>query len=681
MRIGVLFVSVWAVVLAWGQQVTNLDYFAESGACEFDYNKDGLTDGLQLYTYESLSPNDLVLQLDNSIKFAGAASQRIRLQKSSSGAGRAVIQENVNWDSGMTPEVGEPLRISLAIRADAFQNATYEVYALTGQRQIRLLAPTASPTTGWQVLSAVVPVELTESGTPRVTLVVAIRAEAGSASGTLWIDELRALSARTVARTNRFPCGLKLAHDFLYSERKGFRYLTQPVGIALGNVETSKVLVRHFPEIIWVPYAYFCATQIPPTTRYNSDLYHYDDVEANHPDWFLLNGSGERIFFDNSYYVDIGRTDVRERAWQSLRDFLNRCGRPRYVYLDNFDTRVGPTRFQPPAYPTNESWIQAVVGWTQYVGTRALNEFGTRFIPNAAWAPGFWNRGLPGYPDAPGVPTLPYMGGWLLEHFATKAESDNRTSFQFYGSASGVNGPQAWERRLLRDSIRLITENPDKIAVLIPTFRLGLPDSTAKVRYAIAMCLIVQHENTYVHFDPRYQQDDYPTGYLPAELFIPLGNPVGNFRIQDGDIIVGGLFIREYQNGIVLANPRSDRDFTFVVPRDLYDWDRNLIRAGTQITIPRQTGLVLWSAPEISVSLSPSSVEVLPGETVQFTVTYRNTGTAPGTNVRIAVPLPDGMTLVGSNPTATLENGQVVWVVPNIPVNGTGTLRFTVRVQ
>lgn len=110
-------------------------------------------------------------------------------------------------------------------------------------------------------------------------------------------------------------------------------------------------------------------------------------------------------------------------------------------------------------------------------------------------------------------------------------------------------------------------------------------------------------------------------------------------------------------------------------------WDRNLVRAGTQITIPPQSGMVLWSAPEISVSLSPETAQVLPGETVQFTITYRNTGTAPGTNVRIAVPLPDGMTLVGSNPTATFENGQVVWVVPNIPVNGTGTLRFTVRVQ
>ncbi len=152
-------------------------------------------------------------------------------------------------------------------------------------------------------------------------------------------------------------------------------------------------------------------------------------------------------------------------------------------------------------------------------------------------------------------------------------------------------------------------------------------------------------------------------------------------RILNGDIVTGGLFVRNYENGIVVWNPCNDRDFTFTVPRDLYDWDRNLIRAGTVVSIPRQTGHVFYSAPEITVELSPQNAEVLPGQTVQFTVTYRNRGTAPGTNVRIAVPLPQGMTLVGSNPQARLENGQVVWIVPSVPVGGQGTLQFTVRVE
>jgi uncharacterized repeat protein (TIGR01451 family) len=106
-----------------------------------------------------------------------------------------------------------------------------------------------------------------------------------------------------------------------------------------------------------------------------------------------------------------------------------------------------------------------------------------------------------------------------------------------------------------------------------------------------------------------------------------------------------------------------------------------LVRAGTQVQVPPQTGLVFYAAPEITISLSPAQANVLPGRTVEFTVRYRNTGTAAGTDVRISVPLPDGMTLVSSSPTARLEGRQLVWIVPSVPVNGEGTLRFTVRVE
>jgi uncharacterized repeat protein (TIGR01451 family) len=95
----------------------------------------------------------------------------------------------------------------------------------------------------------------------------------------------------------------------------------------------------------------------------------------------------------------------------------------------------------------------------------------------------------------------------------------------------------------------------------------------------------------------------------------------------------------------------------------------------------RIQGWWFYAAPEITITLSPAQANVLPGQTVEFTVRYRNTGTATGTDVRISVPLPDGMTLVGSNPTARLEGRQLVWIVPSVPVNDEGTLRFTVRVE
>ena len=689
-RQGVLGLAILGVCAAiFGQQSASLNFFASASSCEMDYNKDGRAEFWYPSYHEGIAPEHLQLSLDNAIRFAGSASQRIRLQRSSGGAGSFTIFCQVHFDLHLRPAVGEPLLVRLALRAEGFQNARYRVYVSTGQRRVNLLSETSQDTGGWQQLSAIVPVETGSTGAPWFALSVEIRANEGAASGTLWIDEAQAISTRSVMRANRLPNGLRLALTYLYRNSDPYRYLELPVGVIVDQPRSRSVFAQHHPDVIWMPYCYMPATMVPNGYRHNADLYNYDDVNRNHPDWFLLDRNGQRILFDDTYYLDIGRSDVRERAWQSLRDFLNRCGRPRYIYLDNFDMRIGPNRYAPPSYPTNDLWVQAVVGWTEYLGSRLRSEFQfpdgsyPRFVPNAAWGPAFWLRGIPGVSqDAPGVTTLPYIGGFLIEHAFTHARlNQGQTTIGIYGTATGTNGPQRWDNWALRNTIRLATEYPDKLVILMPTLWTNAPDSRQKLRFAIAGCLIVQHDNTFVHIDPRREQEQYPTGYYPPELFVPLGLPQGNFQILNGDIIVGGLFVREYQNGVVVWNPRHDATYTYTVPRDYYDWDRNLVRAGTQVPVPPHTGLVFYAAPEIQITLSPEQANVLLGQTVEFTVRYRNTGTAAGTDVRISVPLPDGMTLVGSNPPARLEGRQLVWTIPSVPVNGEGTLRFTVRVE
>jgi uncharacterized repeat protein (TIGR01451 family) len=688
-RQGILGLAILGLYAAlFGQQSALLNFFASAGGCELDYDKDGCADGWAMF-HEGIAPEHTILSLDTAIRFAGAASQRVRLQRSGGSAGRFVIFVGVNFDAYHKPNMGEPLLVRLALRAEGFQNASYTVYVFTGSRRVELLPATRQDTGGWRQLSAVVPVERDSNGAPQFSLRIEIRASEGAASGTLWIDEAQALSTRAVIRMNRLPNGLRLAYTYLYRNRDPYRYLDLPFGVVTGVAPVGQTLQYHHPDVMWMPYCYMPATMIPSSYRHNADLYNYDDVNANHPDWFLLDSNGQRILLDNTYYLDIGRQDVRERAWQSLRDFLNRCGRPRYIYLDNYDMRVGPNRFAPPSYPTNDLWVQAVVGWTEYLGSRLRSEFQfpdgsyPRFVPNAAWGPAFWLRGIPGISqDAPGVTTLPYIGGFFIEHAFTHARlNQGQTTIGIYGTATGTNGPQRWDNWVLRNTIRLATEYPDKLVILVPTLWTNAPDSRQKLRFAIAGCLIVQHDNTFVQIDPRREQEQYPDGYYPPELFVPLGLPQGNFQILNGDIIVGGLFVREYQNGVVVWNPRHDATYTYTVPRDYYDWDRNLVRAGTQVQVPPQTGLVFYAAPEIQITLSPEQANVLPGQMVEFTVRYRNTGTAAGTDVRISVPLPDGMTLVGSNPPARLEGRQLVWTIPSVPVNGEGTLRFTVRVE
>lgn len=668
------------VSFVWAQQTAQLDFFAHAGKCEFDYAKDGTADGLFFSTHPDLNPAHFQLSLDYQSRHEGLASQRIGFHRTEGTAGWASLNLYSQMNAFLKPEVGEAILVRFALRAEGFQNATYAVFVTTGSRRAYIIHPTSQSTNGWQQFSMVIPVETNAQGQPVFSFTLMIEPRVGAASGTVWLDDVQALSTRTVTRNNTLPNGLKLCVNFLYRNQDGYRYLPNlPFGMVLGIPAMGQILSKHYNNTLFAPYTYFSGTIVPSYARHNNDLYNYDDVNQNHPDWFLLDNQGRRIPLDDSFYIDIGRAQVRERAWQSLRDFMNRCGRPPYVYLDSVDMRVGPDRFAPPNYPTNDLWVQAVVGWFDYVGSRLRTEFGATFIPNVAWSPGFWLRGRNGSADAPGVATLPYMGGFLIEHAFTHARNTTGvTTIMTYGTANNFGNWRAW---VLRDTIRLATEYPDKIVILMPTLWLDQADTSQKLRFALAGCLITQHDNTYIHIDPRFHAQEYPAGYYPVELFVPLGRWTENYRIVEGDLISGGLFVRNYENGIVVWNPRSDRDYTFTVPRDMYDWDKSLIRAGTVVQIPRQTGHVFYSAPEITLELSPRNAQVLPGQTVQFTVTYHNRGTAPGTNVRIAVPLPQGMTLVGSNPQARLENGQVVWTVPNVPVGSQGTLHFTVRVE
>jgi hypothetical protein len=259
-RQGVLGLAMLGLCAALcGQQSAPLNFFASAGGCELDYNKDGRVEYWYPLYRDGVISDHIQLSLDNAIRFAGNASQRIRLQRSSGQAGSFSIFCQVHFDLHLRPSVGEPLLVRVAIRAERFQNATYRVFVHTGRRFIDLQPATSQETGGWQQLSAVVPVETGSSGAPWFALTVEIRANEGAAAGTLWIDEAQAISTRTVMRTNRLPNGLRLALNFLYRNQDPYRYMELPFGVVTGAPRMERVLQHHYPDVIWMPYCYMPA--------------------------------------------------------------------------------------------------------------------------------------------------------------------------------------------------------------------------------------------------------------------------------------------------------------------------------------------------------------------------------------------------------------------------------------
>ncbi|MGY6558297.1 MAG: T9SS type B sorting domain-containing protein, partial [Nitritalea sp.] len=72
---------------------------------------------------------------------------------------------------------------------------------------------------------------------------------------------------------------------------------------------------------------------------------------------------------------------------------------------------------------------------------------------------------------------------------------------------------------------------------------------------------------------------------------------------------------------------------------------------------------------------------VLPGDTFGYTITIRNTGNAPATQVRVSDPLPAGTEFVRADNGGVFENGVVRWEIPVIAAGESISLRLEVRVS
>ena len=98
---------------------------------------------------------------------------------------------------------------------------------------------------------------------------------------------------------------------------------------------------------------------------------------------------------------------------------------------------------------------------------------------------------------------------------------------------------------------------------------------------------------------------------------------------------------------------------------------------------PRTDGIVTpIGTPNVPLTLTVDKTQALPGDTLTYTITYRNTGNDAAANVVVSCPIPANTTYVtGSGGTYDSAARTVRWTIPTLATGGSGTLTFKVTVD
>lgn len=99
---------------------------------------------------------------------------------------------------------------------------------------------------------------------------------------------------------------------------------------------------------------------------------------------------------------------------------------------------------------------------------------------------------------------------------------------------------------------------------------------------------------------------------------------------------------------------------------------------GHKVTAEAVTDIDATAALRLDIQGSALAVEL--NGTVRYTVAVENTGSAPGTNARVTLSLPDALTLVSCDPNTARQEGQrVVFDPTTIPMNGRQSFIITAK--
>ncbi len=251
----------------------------------------------------------------------------------------------------------------------------------------------------------------------------------------------------------------------------------------------------------------------------------YCDISANHPDWFLLNRQGERIYqdFEDQTYVmmDPGNSGWRAFFLERVRDSQSDAHWGG-VFLDNFEVtfsfRESYDQF-PLAYADEASYLAASQGMLEMLQREFFKPSGKLLFANIAARRG----------DTEWMAYLAHLDGAMHEGWAVDWPDRFRSA-------------ERWERQM---TLAEETQAAGKFIILVSQ---GTQGDVELQRFAYASYLLVNQGRAAFRYgnSANYREVWYYSNYE-----FQLGQPLGP-RYADGD-----AWRRDYEFGRVMVNPHT----------------------------------------------------------------------------------------------------------------------------
>ena len=244
-------------------------------------------------------------------------------------------------------------------------------------------------------------------------------------------------------------------------------------------------------------------------------------IEEQHPDWFLLDQSGNRIVENSSVYMDPGNTEYRafwlQRA-KALQEQFHWDG----FFIDNLEislSKITAKGVIPAKYPNDAAYQAAIEEFLMYL---RQNYFGPSRIPVLANIISIrdWNVWLH---------YLQYLDGAMIESFAVDWSNDYRFASD-------------WEEQMEAIQLALLG---GKQLILVAQ---GEQPDADREQFSLASYLLIANANTSFRYA---DSGGYQKVLLFDNYFLNLGQPLGA-RYKEGS-----SWRRDFDNGHVVVDPKK----------------------------------------------------------------------------------------------------------------------------